>query len=161
VPEGAGLMAAVADVDPDLRALARRVPEDVAANCSPVELRLRCLEASHLLADAETARDEVKAGRLRSEAARLLKAVSPTAYGAALAVLNAEFAEARERGDDRRAWEIQREIREFERRNPQPSPETVLAAVDAAISRGDVNLSLPAIPPPPAGHLWTRRNRRK
>jgi hypothetical protein len=154
-------MAAVADVEPDLRGLARRVPDNVAANCSPVELRLRCLEASHLLADAETARDEVKADQLRAQASRLLKAVSPSAYRAALSVLNQEFAEARQRGDDRRAWEVQAEIRDFERRNPQPGPETVLAAFDAAISRGDVNLSLPAIPPPPAGHLWTRRNRRK
>ena len=39
-------MADVSDVDPDLRALARRVPEDIRANCSVLEPRLRCEEAS-------------------------------------------------------------------------------------------------------------------
>lgn len=138
--------------------MARRVPEDIRANCSPVELRLRCEEASRLLGEAETA-SEVKADRLRAKVSKLLKAVSPGAYRVALDYLEGEFAEARNRGDDRRAREVQDEIRDFERRNPQPSPETVMAAVDAAISRG--SLKLPPIPPPPGGNLWSRRNRRK
>jgi hypothetical protein len=152
-------VAEVSDVDPDLRARARRVPEDIRVNSSVLELRLRCEEASRLLGEAETAGGDVKADRLRASAAKLLKAVSPTAYRLALEHFNEEFTKATQRGDDRRAWEVQNEIRDFTRQNPQPSPETVMAAVDAAISRGE--LRLPPIPPPPGGNLWSRRNRRK
>ena len=73
-------MAGVNDVDPDLRALARRVPPERLEYLSPLELTLRCEEASALLAEAETEGPGRKADRLRHQARRVLQALTPEGY---------------------------------------------------------------------------------
>jgi hypothetical protein len=150
-------MAEVSDVDPDLRALARRVPEDIRVNLSPLELKLRVEEASALLAEAEAAGDQVKGDRLRSRAGRLLKAVSPTTYNDIRDRLCGEISRAQLDGADRRAYEIQEELRAFERRNPQVDPARVMEAAWAALARGNGKLAVPAVP---ANNSLTRRFRR-
>jgi hypothetical protein len=144
-------VAEVSGAEPDLRALARRIPEDVRSHLSPVEMHLRLVEASSLLAEAETA-SEVKADRMRAQAGKVLKAVSPAGYDIATRALAGEIREASLRGDTRRASSLQSELADFERRNPQPSLETIAAAGEAALSRL-------RIPPPVASRqsAFTRR----
>jgi hypothetical protein len=142
-------VAEVTDVDNDLRGLARRVPEDVRAHLSKTELHLRCQEAAQLVGEAEASGDD----RKRAQAGRLLRAASPSAYRITMGVLGEELRQARLDGNDHRAYEIQQAMRRYDRDNPQPSPETVIAHVQAEVSRL-------RIPQPPAGHLWARRMNR-
>jgi hypothetical protein len=146
-------MAEVADAEPDLRALARRIPEDTRAILTPVEMHLRLVEASNLLADAETAGSEVKADRLRAKAGRVLKAATPRAYSLAMAVLGEDLRQANLDNDSRRAYQIQSDMADFDRRNPQPDPERVLAAVQAQVTRL-------RIPPAQKSRLFSRNRGR-
>src|SRR5204862_303056 len=79
------------DVDPDLRALARRVPPERLEYLSPLELTLRCEEASVLLAEAETEGPGRKADSKRRQAKRVLEALTPAGYSLALATYAQEI----------------------------------------------------------------------
>jgi hypothetical protein len=147
-------MATIYDVDGDLRSLARLVPEDIRATLSPLELRLRLEAAQGLRDEADATSDSAKAGRMRDKANRMLTAMSPFALHLAMSVLDDQLAEARRRQDDQGAYRIILEIKNLERRNPQPDPERVVAAAQATVTRL-------RIPPPPSGSIWSRRNRRK
>lgn len=149
-------MAEVTDVDPDLRSLARRVPEDIRVNLSQLELRLRAEHAQALLTEAETA-EGVKADRLRAKAGRVLKAVSPATYSDIQSRMSGDIRLAQLEGADRQAYELQEELRAFEQRNPQVDPARVMEAAWAALSREKGKL--PPIPPPTPSHqsAFTRR----
>jgi hypothetical protein len=140
--------AEVTDVDPDLRHLARRVPDDIRASLSKVDLHLRCIQASRLITDAEDTGND----RRRAEAARLLKAASPATYEITMRVLGDERRQAQLDNDDRRAWEISQAMRRYDIANPQPSQETVLAHVQAEVAR----LKIPPPPPPSRSALGRR-----
>jgi beta-glucosidase-like glycosyl hydrolase len=152
-------VAEVSDAESDLRALARRIPDDIRASLSKTEMHLRLTEAANLLADAETAGSEVKADRLRARAGLVLKAATPDSYAATMRVLGDELKAAELDGDTRRALEIQGAMQRFDRRNPQVSEETLMTAAYAAVSR----MKLPPIPPPEAHSrsALTRRFGRK
>jgi hypothetical protein len=146
-------MATIYDLDPDLRQLGRRIPADVMANLSPLEAQLRVEAASALIAEADLASDSRKGDRYRSKAGRMLQAMSPQALHAAMSILEGELRDAGLRGADREAYAIGQQIRDLERRNPQPSPERLVAAAQAAITR---NRKL-TIPPTPQNSIWGRR----
>jgi hypothetical protein len=128
-------LAEVEDIPGDLRSLARRVPENIRVNLSVLELRLRCEEASALLAEADAATDQVKADRLRAKGGRILRAISPGGFKIATDTMEAELREAELAGDRPRVHVLQEEIRAFARRNPQVSEERIRQAAEAAIFR--------------------------
>ena len=144
-------MAGVNDVDPDLRALARRVPPERLEYLSPFELQLRLEEAAALLAEAETEGPGRKADRLRHQAKRVLQALTPQGYSLALETYAQEIRQARLDGADRRAVVLEQELAELDRMNPQPSPERMIAHAKAV---------LPPIPPPQKSRLFSRRKGR-
>jgi hypothetical protein len=141
-------MASVTDVDSDLRSLARRVPEDVRASLTPVELRLRCTEAAQLIGDSEVSGDD----RKRSRAQKLLKAASSTSYSMTMSVLSDELRQAQLDRDDGKAYEIQQAMRRYDRENPQPSENTVIAHIRAELPK----LKIPGPPPPSRSALGRR-----
>lgn len=147
-------MATVMDVDPDLRALARRVPPETLQRLGPLELTLRCEEASALLAEAEGEGPGRKADRLRSQAKRVLNALTPAGYNLAMQTLGEELRQAQLDGADRKAWALREEMRAIERTNPQPSPDRVLAHVKGELAQLK-------IPGPPPGSSMSRRFTKK
>lgn len=149
-------MATCYDVDPPYRDLAARVPEDIRESLSPLDLQLRCAEAFQIIADADDLTDEVKKSREKARAAKVLKAASPDSYAIVMRVMGDELGAARLDGDDRQAYEIQCAMRDYARRNPQPDPQTVMAAANAMVTR----LRIP--PPMPSNRsALTRRFGRK
>ena len=138
-------MCAVEDLPADLRSLARLVPEDVRAGCSPLELRLRCEYAASLIGDAEALADVRKAGKLRDKANRVLRAVSPEAYAIAHSRLDEELAGVSREGDTRRAGELLYEIRQLERQHPQVPGDVYIAAGMAALSRRVDQIEIPPV----------------
>lgn len=146
-------MATVEDVSPDLRALARRVPVDTIGLLSPLELQLRCEEAAALIAEAADSEGR-KADRLRSQANRLLKAMSPNGYNLAIHMLAEEERQARLDGAERRAEAARESARELDRQHPQPDPARVVAHAKAKLTKL-------TIPPAPGGSTFSRRFGRK
>ena len=137
-------MAAIYDVDEPHRDLAARVPEDIREALSPLELRLRCAEAHRIITEADGLSDQVKREREHSRAGRVLKAASPSSYGVTMKALEDELRAASLDGDTRRAVEIQEAIQRYDRRNPQPGRETLMAAANAAVSRLVIPRPLPS-----------------
>lgn len=150
-------MATVMDVDPDLRALARRVPPDKLQHLGPLELTLRCEEASALLAEADGAGPGHKADRLRHQAKRVLGALTPAGYSLAFQTLGEEIRQAELSGADRRAAVLRAEMAELDRANPQPSPDRVVAHVQAELAQ----LNIPSAPQRSAMARRFGRDKRK
>jgi hypothetical protein len=145
-------MATIYDLDPDLRQLGRRIPADILASLSPLEAQLRVEAASALIAEAEGFSDSAKADRYKAKASRMLGAMSPGSLSLALSILGDELRDARLRQADREAYAITQQMRDLERRHPQPDPERLVAAAQAAITR---NRKL-TVPPSPPGSIFSR-----
>jgi hypothetical protein len=143
-------VASVEDAEPDLRALARRIPDDIRQSLTKLELHLRLTDAAGRLADAEMAGEGRKADRLRQKAALILKADAPGTYSVTMAALESERAAASLDNDHARTRQIEQAIRRYEARNPQPSLEVITSAARAAVAQLK-------IPPAPKGASFTRR----
>lgn len=141
-------MAQVNDVDPDLRALARRVPPERLEYLSPLELQLRAEEAAALLAEAETEGPGHRADRLRRQAKRVLEAMTPAGFALALETYGEQIRQAELDGADHRAARLRSELAELDRMNPQPSPARAVAHAKARLAE---------IPPAPQVNSITRR----
>lgn len=170
-------MTEVHEVGSDLRALARRVPPETRAAMSIFELEQRCEAAALILAEADEISDTVKADRKRSEAGKLLRAMSPASYEAEMTRLKGELAKARLDHDVRREYQAIEDARMLARKHPQPDPERVAAAALAAVldvlesnpefMEPDMKPSRPhggrelSIPPLPGNNIFSRRKNRK
>jgi hypothetical protein len=128
-------VASVSDAEPDLRALARRIPDDIRQSLSKLEMHLRLTDVAGILADAELAGAGRKADRLRQKAGLILKADSPGTYAITVAALEGELSQASLDGDHARARQITQAIRRYEIRHPQPSLEVIVSAAKAAVAR--------------------------
>lgn len=155
-------MASPADV-PGLEDLAYRVPEDVRADMSEAELRIRLQYVLDLRARADAASNETRAANLRRRADKALAAVSPSVYAAAQARLDGEMADARLNGETHRAMAALEEMHRLERNHPQPPAEFYRNALQAVLI-GEVDrvaATLPPIPPAESKNAFTRRFNRK
>lgn len=153
-------MAEVEDIPQDLRGLARRVPPLTRAALTRFDLGSRCEAAAVLITEADQESDPLRAHRKRSQAGRLLAAMTPEAYSAEVGRLRDELEEAKRRGDDQSAWQAGEDLRELDRRHPQVPAEKVLDQAVAAFMTGVEKKARLSVPSLPAGHLWSRRNRK-
>lgn len=136
-------MAEIADAPPDLRGLARRIPPETLQRLSPLELELRCEEASALLGEADGAGEGHQADRLRRDARRVLNAMTPAGYELAVQILSDQIREAQLKGADREALALRQELHAITQANPQPDPARLLARAKAEVGK----LSIPGAPP--------------
>lgn len=143
-------MAEVTDVDPDLRALARRVPDRTRMALSPLDLEIRCAEAASILAEADDAGEGRKADRLRRDARNVLNAVPPDGFLVTVRLMNEQIRQFRLEGADKRAAMLEAERDDFVKRNRQPEPERAYAIISREVSKL-------TIPPAESKNAFTRR----
>jgi hypothetical protein len=148
-------LATIYDVDPDLKSVARQVPASTLSALNPAELTARCLGAQRLYDEADHSGEE-KARRLRRQARRILRAMTPRAFRLAMEVLEEEIRQARLDQASYRVMRAGDQMRELERLHPQPGPEAVMAVIQPLVDQITGNKKL-TIPPPPSGHSWMRR----
>jgi hypothetical protein len=149
------------DIPPALAHIAYRVPEAVRAECSATELRIRCEAILDLIAKADMASEESRARNLRRRAERMTKAMSPAAYAADHARLDAELAQANRGGETHRAMAALEELHWLERHHPQPPAEMYRNALQGALIREveKIEKRLPPIPPPVQSRVFRRKRR--
>jgi hypothetical protein len=147
------------EIPASLHLIAHRIPEDTRANLTPLEMRIRCEAVLEVQGLADASRDPSRAERLGKKAERMIKAMSPDAYAAALRELEEAMADANKRGDTAAAYQVLTEIHQLQRNHPQPEAERYMKAAIAAVSQ-EVDRKL-TIPPRTGSRLFSRKRGRK